>query len=124
MQRSSAPANISRVLAPLLATALFASFAANTMSLRELQALEKSDKQGENYVRYYLVGVMEGALEAHSQDVRNGGKPVICLKGRRLEPHMAQNLFDTELQRNAGVYEADMPVQLVLTNALVNTYPC
>jgi hypothetical protein len=31
---------------------------------------------------------------------------------------------DTELQRNADVYEADMPVQLVLTNALVTVYGC
>jgi hypothetical protein len=37
---------------------------------------------------------------------------------------MARSLFDTERQRNAGVYEADMPVQLVMTNALANFYPC
>jgi hypothetical protein len=97
---------------------------ASAMSLRELQALEMSDQQGENYVHYYLVGVMEGALEVHQQDVRNCAKAVICLKGRRLEPHMARSLFDTERQRNAGVYEADMPVQLVMTNALANFYPC
>jgi hypothetical protein len=94
------------------------------MSLRELRTLAKTEKQGDNYVNYYLVGVMEGALEAHTQDVRNGAKPVICLNGRRLEPRMAKALYDTELQRNAGVYEADMPVPLVLSNALATVYPC
>ena len=96
----------------------------SAMSLRELRTLAKTEKQGDNYVNYYLVGVMEGALEAHTQDVRNGAKPVICLNGRRLEPHMAKGLFETELQRNAGVYEADMPVPLVLSNALATVYPC
>jgi hypothetical protein len=95
------------------------------MTLREMRALEKSDKkQGENYVNYYLVGAMEGALEAHNQAVRAGAKPGICLNGRRLEPHMARSLFDTELQRNAGLYEADMSVQLVMTNALTTVYAC
>lgn len=96
----------------------------SAMSLRELRTLAKTEKQGDNYVNYYLVGVMEGALEAHTQDVRMGAKPVICLNGRRLEPRMARGLYDTELQRNAGVYEADMPVPLVLGNALATVYPC
>ncbi len=108
-----------------LLLALLAASAAQAMSIRELRALARSDKkQGENYVRYYLVGAMEGALEAHAQGVRNGAQSTICLNGRRLEPHMAQSLYDTELQRNEGVYEADMPVTLVLTNALTTVYPC
>jgi hypothetical protein len=95
------------------------------MSIRELRTLEKSDKkQGELYVRYYLVGAMEGALEAHAHGVRNGAKPAICVNGRRLEPRMAKDLFDTELKRNDGVYEADMPAQLVMANALVAAYGC
>lgn len=95
------------------------------MSIRELRALGNSDRyQGENYVRYYQVGLMEGALEAHSQAVRSGAKPLICLAGRRLEPSMAEGLFDTELTRNAEVYEVDMPAQLVMANALSNVYPC
>jgi hypothetical protein len=99
--------------------------AASAMTIRELRALEASDKkQGEAYVNYYLVGVMEGALEAHAHSLRNGAKPQICLNGRKLEPRMAKGLYDTELQRNAGVYEADMPVQLVMVNALGTVYPC
>jgi hypothetical protein len=99
--------------------------AASAMSIRELRALVKSDrKQGENFVRYYQVGLMEGALEAHSQAVRAGAKPTICLGDRRLEPRMAESLFNTELKRNADVYEADMPAQLVMANALTNVYPC
>jgi len=95
------------------------------MSLRELRTLEKSDKkQGIHYVNYYLVGAMEGALEAHAHGVRNGATPTICLNGRRLEPRMAKGLYDTELKRNADVYEADMPVQLVMVNALATVYPC
>jgi len=98
---------------------------ANAMTIREIRALEASNKkQGEAYVNYYLVGVMEGAMEAHAQDVRKGAKPSMCLNGRRLLPSMARSLFDTELQRNEGVYEADMAVQLVLTNALATVYPC
>lgn len=107
------------VLSTLLASA------ASAMTIRELRALEASDKkQGEAYVNYYLVGVMEGALEAHAHGVRNGAKPQICLNGRKLEPRMAKGLYDTELQRNADVYEADMPVQLVMVNALGTVYPC
>ncbi len=97
---------------------------ASAMTLRELRALEKASKQGENYINYYLVGVMEGALEVQAQDVRNGAKPVICLNGRRLQPSMARSLFETELRRNEGVYEADMAVQWVLVNALTTAYPC
>lgn len=99
--------------------------AASAMSIRELRALEKSDsKQGANYKRYYLVGVMEGALEAHEQAVRAGAAPAICLNGRRLEPSMAEGLYQTELQRNRDEYEADMPVPLVMRNALGTVYPC
>jgi hypothetical protein len=113
-----------RVLA-VLAASVAVALPASAMTLRELRALEKSDKkQGANYVRYYLVGAMEGVLEAHAHDVRSGAKPSICLNGRRLEPRMAQDLFDTELKRNADIYEADMPVPLVLTNALATVYPC
>jgi hypothetical protein len=94
------------------------------MSLRELRGLEKSGESGPDYLQYYLVGVMEGALEAHDQAVRAGAQPTICLNGRRLEPRMAKPLFDAELKRNAGVYEADMPVQLVMVNALTTVYTC
>ena len=99
--------------------------AAQAMSIREMRALLKSDKQhGAEYVQYYLVGAMEGALEANAQTVRSGAKALFCLNGRRLEPLMAQPLFDTELKRNADLYEADMPVQLVLMNALSTAYTC
>jgi hypothetical protein len=99
--------------------------AAQAMSIRELRGLEKSNKQqGESYVTYYLVGTMEGALEGHAQAVRAGANPAICLEGRKLEPRMAKSLYDTELKRNHDVYEADMPVQLVMFNALTTVYPC
>ena len=107
----------------LLAGTSFVS-SASAMSLRELRALQKSGKEGLHYVNYYLVGVMEGALEAHAHGVRNGATPTICLNGRRLEPLMARSLFDAELKRNEGVYEADMPVQLAMINALVTVYAC
>jgi hypothetical protein len=98
---------------------------ASAMSIRELRALEKSDsKQGANYKRYYLVGVMEGALQAHERDVRAGAAPAICLNGRRLEPSSAEGLYQTELRRNQDLYEADMPVPLVMVNALATVYPC
>jgi hypothetical protein len=98
---------------------------ASAMSLRELRALELSDKkQGPIYVQYYLVGVLEGTLESQAQAVRAGARPLICVGGRRLEPHMAKPLFDAELLRNKDLYEADMPVQLVLFNALSTAYSC
>jgi hypothetical protein len=37
---------------------------------------------------------------------------------------MAEGLYQTELGRNSDLYEADMPVQLVLGNALSTVYPC
>ncbi len=41
-----------------------------------------------------------------------------------LEACVAKSLFDTELKRNADVYDADMPAQLVMVNALSTVYPC
>jgi hypothetical protein len=118
--------SISRLArATVLVLACFSvAHTASAMSLRELRGLVKTGKQGPDYVNYYLVGIMEGALEAHAQAVRAGATGTICLNGRRLEPHMAKTLFDTELKRNADVYEADMPVQLVMFNALSTVYPC
>ncbi len=99
--------------------------AATAMSIRELRALEKSDtKQGGNYKRYYLVGAMEGVLQAHDQGARAGAAASICLNGRRLEPAMAEGLYQTELRRNSDLYEADMPVSLVMNAALSTVYPC
>ena len=94
------------------------------MSLRELRALEKTEKQGRTYTDYYLVGVMEGLIEAEHHAVRNGAAPTLCLNDRRLEPRMARGLFDGELRRNKDLYEADMPVQLVMRGALESAYPC
>ena len=109
----------------VLAVCAAVAWPAAAMSIRELRALEQSDKkQGEAYVLYYLVGAMEGVLEAHAHGVRNGAKAAICLNGRRLEPRMAASLYQTELKRNDGLYEADMPVSLVMTNALATVYPC
>lgn len=109
----------------VLLLALAGSQTAFALSIREMRGLEQSDKKhGITYVQYYLVGTMEGALEANSQTVRAGAKALFCLNGRRLEPRMAKPLFDAELRRNVGVYEADMPVQLVMLNALATSYTC
>ena len=67
---------------------------------------------------------MEATLTAHDAGVRAGAAPSICLNGRRLSPPMAEGLFQTELKRNSDLYEADMPVQLVMGNALATVYPC
>ena len=115
--------SIGRTFVLLLASFSFAA-PAYSMSLRELRSLEKSARQGTHYANYYLVGVMEGVLEAHAQGVRNGAQASICVNSRRLEPGMAKILYDSELKRSAGVYEADMPVQLVMVQALTTVYPC
>jgi len=94
------------------------------MSLRQLNALEKQDRQGPNYVRYYLVGVMEGLIGAEKVRVAEGANPRICPADRHMEPAMAQSLFEAERKRNRDMYEADMPVALVMRNALQNAYPC
>ena len=114
---------IARHAVLMLVAASLAS-AASAMSIRELRALEKSVRQGGHYADYYLVGVMEGTVEALSQTVRKGGTPLLCLNGRRLEPRVARDLYETELKRNSGLYEADMPVQLVMVNALTSVYTC
>ena len=98
---------------------------ASALSIRELRFLELSNRQhGPEYVQYYLVGAMEGAVEASAQAVRAGAKPLICLNGRKLEPRMAAPLYEAELKRHAELYEVDMPVQLVLFNALSTAYSC
>lgn len=94
------------------------------MTLREFRTLEKTGRQGTDYANYYLVGVMEGVLESHARNARNGAIPRICLTGRRPDPRIARSLFDTELKRNEGLYEADMSVQLVMINALTAAYTC
>jgi hypothetical protein len=111
-------------LVGLLAAGAVLALPAAAMSIREMRTLEKVEKQGSTYSDYYLVGVMEGALEAHNNAVRHGATASICLNGRALEPRMAKSLYTTELKRNVGIYEADMPVQLVMVNALTTVYPC
>jgi hypothetical protein len=112
-----------RLLGVLVAGAAL-SWPAAAMSIREMRTLEQVETQGEIFSDYYLVGVVEGVLEGHDQLVRKGAAPTICLNGRKLEPRMAKGLYNTEVKRNADVYEADMPVQLVVANALTTVYPC
>jgi hypothetical protein len=98
---------------------------ASAMSLRELRQLERANpKQGDLYVQYYLIGVLEGIQEANTALTRSGIKPLFCQNGRRLDATQAQTIFNTERKRNAELYEADMPVQLVMMNALATTYTC
>ena len=123
MHTPISPSSLARA-AVLVLVGLSLATVASAMSLRELRGLAKSSKQGPDYVNYYLVGVMEGVLEGQAQAVREGATPTICLNGRRLEPSMAKGIYDTELKRNAGLYEADMSVQLVMANALATVYPC
>lgn len=109
----------------LLALAfLLAASAAQAMSIREMRTLEANEKDGKIYASYYLVGVMEGLREASDTALRSGQKPPFCIEGRRFEPVMARSLYQTELSRNAGSYEADMPVQMVVKAALQNSYRC
>ena len=97
---------------------------AQAMSLRQLSALEKQDKQGASYVRYYLVGVMEGLMDGERARSASGAPANLCPEGKRMEPAMAHSLFEAERKRNRDMYEADMPVALVMRNALQNAYPC
>jgi hypothetical protein len=113
------------LLTPLLGLALLlASAQAQAMSLRQLSSLEEQDKQGATYVRYYLVGVMEGLVDAEKARAANGAPAHICHADKRMEPAMAHSLFEAERKRNRDMYEADMPVALVMRNALQNAYPC
>ncbi|MBJ2159492.1 hypothetical protein [Variovorax sp. IB41] len=108
-----------------LVFALAAGVGAHAMTLREFHTLEvKEKKEGKAYASYYLVGVLEGLREASDTARRTGQKPLFCVDGRRLEPSMARSLFQAELKRNAELYEADMPVQLVLSSALQNSFRC
>ncbi len=97
---------------------------AQAMTIRELRALESNDKEGKTYANYYLIGVVEGLREAADTARRAGQKAPFCVNDRRLEPTMARTLFQGELVRHADSYEADMPVQLVLSNALQNAFRC
>lgn len=121
---SSARAVLVAVVLACGALLLGGATAAQAMSLREYKALQKTGKEGNNYANYYLVGVMEGILHMQAQDARAGTAATICLNGRRLAPSAARELLTTELKRNAELYEADMPVELALSNALSNVYPC
>ncbi|BEP63253.1 hypothetical protein GmRootV213_38070 [Variovorax sp. V213] len=109
---------------PVLLLALAAGAGAQAMSIRELRMLEANEKDGKAYASYYLVGVLEGLREGVEASQRNGQKPVFCIEGRRLEPSMARSLYQAELTRNADTYEADMPVQLVMSGALKNSFRC
>ena len=100
------------------------AFGAQAMTLRELRTLESSEKDGKAYASYYLVGVMEGLREASDAERRVGQKPLFCVEGRRLDPAMARSLYQGELARNADSYEADMPVQLVMSNAMQSSFRC
>lgn len=112
-----------RVAPVLLLGACLVHGASQGMSLRELRTMEQIDARGETYIQYYLIGVMEGALEADRMAARQGRKPMFCPPFSP-PPRMASSLFQAELRRNEGVYEADMPVELVMTNALAHAYRC
>lgn len=107
-----------------VAALLLCSVGAQAMTIREFRTLEAKDKNGQAYGSYYLVGVMEGLSDASETSLRNGQKPPFCIESRKLEPSMARSLYKTELKRNADLYEADMPVQLVMSNALASSYRC
>jgi len=107
-----------------LALAFGTAAAAQAMSIRELRTLEANEKDGQAYAGYYLVGVLEGLREASDAAQRAGGRPLFCVNGRRLEPAMARSLYQGELGRHAELYEADMPVQLVMSAALQNSFRC
>ncbi len=108
----------------LCAALIGLALSAQAMSIREFHTLEAKEKDGKAYGSYYLVGVMEGLREGSAASVREGQKPLFCVENRKLEPAMARSLYQTELTRNAGLYEADMPVQLVMLNALSTSYRC
>ncbi|MEJ8846527.1 hypothetical protein [Variovorax rhizosphaerae] len=110
--------------AAVLWTLLAGGAVTHAMSIREMRTLEATEKDGKAYAGYYLVGVLEGLREASDAERRSGQKPLFCVEGRRLEPAMARSLYQGELARNADSYEADMPVQLVMSNALQNSYRC
>ena len=108
----------------LVAALVVVAGSAQAMSIRELRGLEQVEPSGALHARYYLIGVMEGLREANDLAVRDGQKPWFCVQGRQLEPRMALSLYQAELKRHPDTYEADMPVQLVLSNALRNSYRC
>ena len=109
----------------VIAINLLLTTSVSAMSLRELRQLERSNaKQGEWYVQYYLIGVLEGLQEANATIVRQGGSALFCQNDKRLDTAQAKRMFDAERKLNADLYEADMPVQLVMLNAMVSIYPC
>ena len=110
-------------LCALLIAPLWAP-SAQAMSIRELRTLEANEAEGRSFASYYLVGVLEGLREAADAAQRTGAKPGFCVDGRRLEPAMARGLYEGELRRNADLYEADMPVPLVLAAALKGSFRC
>ncbi|WP_213953150.1 hypothetical protein [Variovorax sp. dw_954] len=123
-----APVSVARcrptVRAAVLLALLTCGAMAHAMSIREMRTLEATEKDGKAYAGYYLVGVLEGLREASDAERRAGRKPLFCVGDRRLEPAMARSLYQGELARNADSYEADMPVQLVMSNALQSSYRC
>jgi hypothetical protein len=110
--------------AGLLLVFLMGAVTVQAMTIREMRTLEANEKDGKLYANYYLVGVMEGLREASDAAQRAGQKPPFCINGRKLEPSMARSLYQSELMRNADNYEADMPVQFVISSALRNSYRC
>lgn len=104
-------------------TALVAT-QASAMSLREMRALEKNEAQGALYTTYYLVGAVEALIEAQAEAQRQGQSRRFCPTGQGLQPPEVRSLFHTELGRDGGLYEADMPVQWVVLSALAARFPC
>ncbi len=122
-RRTSTPR--SRWLVALaIATLMGVGVGAPAMSLREWRTLNATEPTGQDHASYYLVGVLEGVLEAEAQAVRQGAKPRLCLQGRHPEPASARVLFTAELLRQPGLYEADMPTQLVMAHALAIAFAC
>lgn len=110
--------------AVLALVAAVAITSAHAMSIRELRTLGAASNEGETYVLYYLVGVLEGLREAGAIAARAGQPKPFCVDERKFVPAMAAVLYQDELRRGADAYEADMPVQLVLAAALRRAHAC
>ncbi|MGQ0708505.1 MAG: hypothetical protein ACT4NV_02025 [Rhodoferax sp.] len=106
------------VLAVLVASQAMA------MSLREMRALEKNEVQGNLYTTYYLVGATEALVEAQADALRQGKPRRFCPPEQGVPPTEVRSLFETELGRDGGLYEADMAAQWVLLSALALRFPC
>jgi hypothetical protein len=75
--------------------------------------------------KYYIYGVERGLAWANTTLFTSGSKILYCQPNElALSKEEILDILKREIDKNAGKYTIDTPVELILMYALMRTFPC